>query len=268
MLEASHLRKLYVQGRWYSKNKFKVTALDDVSLTIPPNCRFALVGESGAGKSTLGRCLSRLENPDSGDIRFEGSSLLDLNATELRGLRTKIQLIFQDSAAAMNPRFSALEVIEEPLLIQASIPRRARRQLALATMEQVGISPESAERSLLEFSGGQRQRLAIARALVLKPRMLILDEALSSLDFETQEQIVRLLLDLQSSLSLAYLFIAHDLRLAARVADHMAVMQSGSIVESGPVSALFSAPIHPYTRMLLASMPRTCADSSAPISPR
>jgi peptide/nickel transport system ATP-binding protein len=268
MLEALHLRKRYVQGRWYSKNKFQVTALDDVSLTIRPNCRFALVGESGAGKSTLGRCLSRLEKPDSGEIRFEGSSLLDLSAKGLRALRTKIQLIFQDSATAMNPRFSALEVVEEPLLIQASIPRRARRELTLATMEQVGISPQSAQRSLLEFSGGQRQRLAIARALVLKPRVLILDEALSSLDFQTQEQIVRLLLDLQSSLSLAYLFITHDLRLAAGVADHMAVMQSGSIVESGTVSALFSAAKHPHTRMLLASMPVTRPDNSAPISPR
>ncbi len=255
MLEALHLCKRYVQGRWYSRNRFRVIALDDVSLTIPPQSTLALVGESGAGKSTLGRCLSRLEEPDSGEIRFEGRNLLTLRPEEWLAVRRSIQFIFQDSATAMNPRFSAAEVVEEPLRIQTSLAREARREQAFALMEQVGISPQWAQRSALEFSGGQRQRLAIARALALKPRLLILDEALSSLDLPIQAQITKLLLELQASLSLTYLFITHDLRLAAYVADRIAVMRAGKIVESGSVSNLFLDAQHPYTRLLLAAIP-------------
>lgn len=230
MLEALHVSKCYAQGRWYSRNRSRVTALDDVSLTIHPRSTVALVGESGAGKSTLGRCLARLEEPDSGEIRFDGRNLLTLRSEELFAARRNIQFIFQDSAMAMNPRLSAAEVVEEPLLIQTSMARTARRERAHAMMEQVGISPQWARRSALEFSGGQRQRLAIARALMLKPRLLILDEALSSLDLPIQTQITKLLLDLQSSLSLAYLFITHDLGLAARMADRIAVLRAGRIV--------------------------------------
>jgi len=200
MLEALHLCKRYVEGHWYSRNRFYVTALDNVSLNIGPRSTLALVGESGAGKSTLARCLSRLEKVDSGEIRLEGRNLLSLRSQELLAARRNIQLIFQDSATAMNPRFSAAEIVEEPLLIQTRMTRRALRQQALALMEQVGISPQSERRPACEFSGGQRQRLAIARALILKPRLLILDEALSSLDSATQEQIMKLLLDLQVSL--------------------------------------------------------------------
>jgi len=235
-MEALHLCKRYVQGRWYSRNKFQVTALDDVSLAIPPYSTLALVGESGAGKSTLGRCLSRLEEPDSGEIRFEGRNLFTLRSKERLFLRRSIQFIFQDSGTAMNPRFSAAEVVDEPLRIQTTMGTKARRTQALAMMEQVGISAQWAERSALEFSGGQRQRLAIARALVLKPRLLILDEALSNLDHVMQAQILELLLDLQASRALTLLFITHDLPLAARVADRIVVMRKGRIVESGSVS--------------------------------
>jgi ABC-type microcin C transport system duplicated ATPase subunit YejF len=179
--------------------------------------------------------LSRLEEPDSGEIRFEGRNLLTLRSKEWLAIRRDIQFIFQDSATAMNPRFSAAEVVEEPLRIQTSIGRKARREQAFAMMEQVGISPGWAQRLALEFSGGQRQRLAIARALVLKPRLLILDEALSSLDLPIQAQIMELLLDLQASLSLTYVFITHDLHLAARVANRIVVMRKGRIVESDSV---------------------------------
>jgi ABC-type glutathione transport system ATPase component len=251
MLEALHLCKRYRQGHWYARSKFQVTALDDVSLTIQPRSTLALVGESGAGKSTLGRCLSRLEEPDSGEIRLDERNLLTLRPAELPAARRSIQLIFQDSATAMNPRFSAAEIVEEPLLIQKRLPRKTRREQTLAAMEQVGISSRWAWRSAPEFSGGQKQRLAIARALVLKPRVLILDEALSSLDFQIQEQIAKLLLDLQASLSLAYLFITHDFRLAARMADRIAVMRGGRIVESGSISTILSEAQHPYTRLLL-----------------
>jgi ABC-type glutathione transport system ATPase component len=265
MLEACHLRKHYVQGRWYSRRQFHVTALDDVNLTIEPGSTLALVGESGAGKSTLGRCLSRLEEPDSGEIRFDGRNLWTLRPEELLAARRNIQLIFQDSAMAMNHRFSAAEIVEEPLLIQKSMSRTKRRKQALTLMEQVGISSQWAQRSALEFSGGERQRLAIARALTLKPRVLILDEALASLDFETQEQIAKLLLDLQASFSLAYLFITHDFRLAARMANRIAVMWKGRIVESGSVPAIFSEARHPSTRLLLAAAPDAQDDALARI---
>jgi peptide/nickel transport system ATP-binding protein len=238
VIEALHLCKRYVQGRWYSQNKFQVTALDDVSLTIQPRSSVALVGESGAGKSTLGRCLSCLEQPDSGEIRFEGKNLLIPRPKESIAMRRSVQFIFQDSATAMNPRFSAAEVVEEPFRIQTSMGKKSRRMQALAMLEQVGISPEWAGRPALEFSGGQRQRLCIARALVLKPRLLILDEALSSLDLPMQTQIADLLLAFQGSLSLALLFITHDLRLAARITDRIVVMQKGRIVESDGLSAV------------------------------
>jgi peptide/nickel transport system ATP-binding protein len=255
MLEAWHLYKRYAQGRWYSRSKFNVTALDDVSLTIEPGSTLALVGESGAGKSTLGRCLARLEEPDSGEIRFAGRNLWTLASEELLAMRRNIQFIFQDSATAMNHRFSAVEIVEEPLVIQKSMSRRMRRKQALALMEQVGISSQWARRSALEFSGGERQRLAIARALIFKPRVLILDEALASLDLQIQEQIAQLLLDLQASLSLALLFITHDLRLAARMANRIAVMWRGRIVETGGVSTVFAEARHPHTRLLLATAP-------------
>jgi ABC-type dipeptide/oligopeptide/nickel transport system ATPase subunit len=182
--------------------------------------------------------MSRLEEPDSGEVRFEGRNLLTLGRAQSVAVRRSIQFIFQDSAIAMNPRFSAAEVVEEPLRIQTSMGRKSRRMQALAMMEQVGISPQWAERSALEFSGGQRQRLALARALVLKPRLLILDEALSSLDLAIQTQMTELLLEFRASLSLTFLFITHDLRLAARIADRIVVIRKGRIVESEGTSTI------------------------------
>ena len=255
MLEALHVSKSYTQGQWYSRHKFHVTALDNVSVKIDACSTLALVGESGAGKSTLGRCLSHLEKPDSGEVCFEGRNLLTLSSKSLRAVRRKIQFVFQDSAAALNPRFAAFEAVEEPLLIQSTLSRKERRNQALQMMEQVGLSIESAQRSVLEFSGGQRKRLAIARALIVRPCVLILDEALSSVDSDTQTRLTKLLLDLQVCFKLSYLFITHDLCLAARVADRIAVMQEGVIVESGDVHALFSQPRHAYTQSLLRAMP-------------
>lgn len=255
LIEARHLCKRYVQGRWYARSRFQITALDDVTLTVDAHSRLAIVGESGAGKSTLGLCLARLAQPDSGEICFDGRNLFTLGRQELFAMRRSIQFVFQDSATAMNPRLSAAEVVEEPLRIQLNMPKKARREQALETIQHVGISPHWAKRSPLEFSGGQRQRLAIARALVLKPRLLILDEALSSLDLPTRAQITKLLFDLQASLSLTYVFITHDLRLAANIADTIAVMRRGRIIETSSRSTLFLEPQHPYTRLLLAAIP-------------
>ncbi len=266
VVKALHLRKRYVQGR--ARNRFQIAALDDVSFTIPVCSTLALVGESGAGKSTLGRCLCRLEEPDSGEIWFGEKNLSALPPQELFALRPSIQLIFQDSATAMNPRFSVLEIVEEPLRVQSADSRKMRREQALAMMERVGISPQWANRSPFELSGGQRQRLAIARALVLRPRLLILDEALSSLDPPIQLQIMDLLLGLQASLSLTYLFITHDLHLAAYMADQIAILQNGRIVESGSISTIFSSAKHPYTRLLLAAIPGAQSAAIDPASLR
>lgn len=255
LLRVRHLSKRYVQGRWFSRNKFAVTALEDISLTVHPRSTVALVGQSGSGKSTLARCLARLVDADSGEIWFEGKNLLTLPPADLIDTRRRMQLIFQNSAAAMNPRFSAADIVAEPLRIQHSGDKKEGRKQALAMLEQVGIPPECANRSPLEFSGGQRQRLVIARALVLKPRLLILDEALSGLDLSIQAQIANLLFDLQASFSLTYLYISHDLRLAAYLADEIVVMQRGRVVESGSVVDVFSHPQHPHTRVLIASIP-------------
>jgi ABC-type glutathione transport system ATPase component len=255
LLRVRHLSKRYIQGGWFSLRKFPVTALDDVSLNVHSRSTLALVGESGSGKSTLARCLARLLEPDSGEIWFREKNLLTLSSAELFAARRQIQLIFQNSAAALNPRFSAAEIVAEPLRIQERAGKRERRSQALAMMERVGLPPEWADRSPVEFSGGQRQRLAIARALVLNPALLILDEALAGLDLSIQAQIANLLVHLQASFSLTYLYISHDLRLAGYLADEIAVMQRGKIVESGTVVDVFSGPKHPHTQILIASIP-------------
>jgi ABC-type glutathione transport system ATPase component len=253
LLSVRNLSKRYVQGRWFSRRP--ITALDDISLTVHSRSTVALVGQSGSGKSTLARCVARLAKADSGEIWFEGKNLLALSSADLVATRRRIQLIFQNSAAAMNPRFSALDVVSEPLRIQHRAGKRERRKQALAMLEQVGIAPQWADRSPFELSGGQRQRLIIGRALILKPALLILDEALSGLDLSIQAQVANLLLDLQASFSLTYLYISHDLRMAQYLADEIVIMHRGRIVESGSVGDVFSHPKHPHTRGLIASIP-------------
>jgi ABC-type glutathione transport system ATPase component len=262
LLVVRNISKRFLQGRWFARKRFWVTALDNVSLTIRAQSTLALVGESGAGKSTVAKCLAGLENVDSGEIWFDGMALRAQSPEELFVMRGRLQLVLQDSATALNPRFSAAEVVEEPLRIRTRIAKKERRALALEMMERVGVSPTWASRSALEFSGGQRQRLALARALILKPALLILDEALSGLDLSTQAQIVNLLLDFQETLSLTYLFITHDIALAGYVADEIAVMQGSKIVESGHASKLFYHPEAAYTRLLMATIPQLRANPS------
>ena len=255
LVRVQGLSKRYLQRRWFSREKFLVQALDNVELTIARGCTLALVGESGSGKSTLARCLARLEEPSSGEIWYEGRNLLDLSPQQLLPFRRQIQLIFQDPASALNPRLSAVEIVAEPLAIQQCGTKKERHQRALELMEQVGLPPQWGDRLPLEFSGGQRQRLAIARALALEPKFLVLDEALSGLDLSLQAQIVNLLLELQALHSLTYLYISHDLSLVGHIADEVAVMHQGKIVERARTSELFSHPQHPQTRALLAAIP-------------
>ncbi|HWZ81371.1 MAG TPA: ATP-binding cassette domain-containing protein [Terriglobales bacterium] len=230
-----------------------IEAASHVTFEIFAGETLALVGMSGSGKSTVARCVSRLERPDAGEIWLNQTDIAQLESSDLAPSRQRCQMVFQDAATSINPRFTAGEVIEEPMLIQQEGSQRERRQRAQGLMSEVGLSPDSADRLAMEFSGGQQQRLAIARALALKPSVLILDEALSGLDLSTEAQIANLLLDLQSAHALAYLLISHDLALVARVSDTIAVMANGKIVEQGPTTQVIGHPTAPETRALLGA---------------
>ena len=254
LLRVTGLTKQYVRGGLWRK-RVPVAAVSCVDFEIPRGQTLALVGESGSGKSTVARCVTRLERPDSGQILIQRTDIAQLDSRDLVPFRSGIQMVFQDAVTSMNPRFSALEVIEEPLLIraQAGCNRQSRRDLARDVMVEVGLSPDWMNRSILHFSGGQRQRLALARALALRPQLLVLDEALSGLDLSTQAQIANLLLDLQAAHSLTYLLISHDLALVTRLADVIGVMSEGQTVEVGPTQQIISSPNHAATKKLLAA---------------
>jgi len=253
LIAVRDLSKIY--RRAGGAGRLAITALDRVSLTIPAGSIFAMVGESGGGKSTLARCLALLERPDAGEILFAGRSHASLSRRQRAAVRRRIQLIFQDPAAAIHPRFSAVEAVEEPLVIQRWADRPARRHRALELLAEVGLGQELAARSTLELSGGQRQRVAIARALAAGPRLLILDEGLAALDLSIQAQMVNLLLKLRRRYALTYLVISHDLRLVGHLADEVAVMHRGRIVERASPRELLTRPRHPAALALVRSMP-------------
>ena len=236
LLSVRSLSKTYTRRRWWGAAEPATAALRDVSFTLDAGRTLAVVGASGSGKTTLARCLASFEKPTSGDIVFQGAP-------------QAIQLIFQQPAASLNPRFTAAEAIEEPLLIQ----RRGGRAAVIRALEQVGLSPAEMDKRCDQFSGGEKQRLAIARALVLEPKLIILDESLTGLDVGLQTQIVALLRELQSATSVAYILISHDLGLAAGFASEIAVMDRGALVEHAPAATLFDHPSHPLTRELLAA---------------
>src|SRR5271155_3039849 len=255
LLEVQNLEKCYARSSSLRTNALRrreeITALRGVSLAVMPQSTLALVGESGSGKSTLALCIACLEKPTSGTIRFGSDELTSLNESELHAIRPKIQLVFQDPANSLNPRWTALEIVSEPFVIQQRFGQQERHERACALLARVGISPEKANQRPGELSGGQRQRLAIARALALEPRLLILDEALSALDCSVQAQIVNLLLELQASLELAYVFITHDMAMAAHLADEIAVMDHGRIVEMGVVARIVNGTQQAVTQRLL-----------------
>src|SRR6267378_1664711 len=234
----------------------KLLALDGVSFAIARGTTLAVVGESGSGKSTLGFSIACLEIPTSGSIWFEGRDMVALTEDERRQVRPQIQLIFQDPSNSLNPRWSVEEILLEPLTLQGKLKREEMKQRAVYLMAQVGLSPDMFQRLPAQLSGGQRQRLAIARALALEPKLLILDEALSALDCSVQAQIANLLMELQGSLGMTYLFITHDLAMAAHLADEIAVMNRGRIVEQGLAKNILKQPKHETTRRLLEAVPR------------
>jgi ABC-type glutathione transport system ATPase component len=256
LLRVQHLVKRYAGRGGLLRRGSPVNAVQDVSFELQAGTTLGIAGSSGSGKSTLARCISRIERPDCGEILFEGTDLARLSMRHLRPFRPAIQMMFQDAATAMNPQFSAGEVIAEPLLIQNIGTASERGQRVREAMHEVGLPAEWAGRGVHEFSGGQRQRLTLARALVLKPKLLILDEPLTGLDVSTRAQIANLLLDLQAVHGLAYLVIAHDLAILAHLADQIAVMAVGRFVESGPASQIMSHPQHAETRRLLAAAGR------------
>jgi peptide/nickel transport system ATP-binding protein len=226
------------------------TAVDAVSFSILPGSTLALVGESGSGKSSVALCLSCLERVTAGEIWFEGRNLATLREKELRSVRPKLQLVFQDPANSLNPRWTVGEIVAEPLLVQGRISKQERDARAAQMLEQVGLGAGYLRRRPRELSGGQRQRVAIARALVLEPRLLILDEVLSALDCSVQAQIANLLVELQRANGLAYLFITHDWNMAAHLADEIAVMSHGKIVEQGAAEKIVRDARSPETRSL------------------
>jgi ABC-type glutathione transport system ATPase component len=235
-------------------------ALDNVSFTVSAGATLAIVGESGSGKSKLASCIACLETPTGGSLWFEGKNLVHATEDELRSIRPQIQLIFPDPASSMNPRWTILDLVVEPLVVQGKLSRAERVTRACSLLERVGLSAEIGERPAAELSGGQRQRLAIARALALQPKILILDEALSALDCSIQAQIANLLIEIQSSLDTTFLLISHDLTMAAHLADEIAVMSHGQIVEHGPSAKILKTPACEATRQLLAAMPQLSRD--------
>jgi ABC-type oligopeptide transport system ATPase subunit len=256
LVDVRNLVKDFPRRRGLFESGGLVRAVDGVSFTIARGETFGLVGESGSGKTTTGRCVLRLIEPTAGEVRFEGADLRRLSPAELRRTRRRMQIVFQDPYSSLNPRMRAGDIVGEPLAIHriGTRPERAARVEAL--FEQVGLDPAQTGLYPHQFSGGQRQRLGIARALALEPSFVVADEPVSSLDLSVQTQVVRLLVDLRQRLGLAYLFIAHDLRLVREISDRVGVMYRGRLVEVAGAEELFRHPAHPYTQALLSAVPR------------
>ncbi len=263
MLELDRVSKEFPGTRRGLRRGAPVRALHEVSLSITKGESFGLVGESGSGKTTLTRCILQLDKPTSGRILFEGDDLASLSAAALRRLRARVQIVFQDPMASLNPRMSVHDIVAEPLVVHRDalgLDGRQRTDRVAELLTLVGLGPQHLYRYPHEFSGGQRQRIGIARALATNPALLLLDEPTSALDVSVQAQVLNLLQDLQQRLGLTYLFISHDLAVIRYVCDRVALIHHGQLVEQGTRDQIFDAPRHDYTRQLLAAMPEVEVD--------
>jgi oligopeptide transport system ATP-binding protein len=265
LLSVRNVRKYFPikKGVIFEREVARVHAVDDVSLDVFPGETLGLVGESGCGKSTLGRCVIRLHELTEGTIEFEGTDISKLGRRELRPVRREMQMIFQDPYASLNPRKRVGAIISDPMGIHGIAEGREAKRQVQELLGLVGLAPEHYNRFPHEFSGGQRQRIGVARALALRPRLIVADEPVSALDVSIQAQVVNLLDDIQDQFELTYVFIAHDLGVVRHVSDRIAVMYLGKVVELSPAEELYSLPLHPYTQALLSAVPIPDPDVAA-----
>jgi oligopeptide transport system ATP-binding protein len=255
LLEVRNLTKLFPRTKGLFGAAPPVRAVDDVTFHVDEGETFGLVGESGSGKTTTGRCILRLIEPTSGEIRFRDEDVLGFSKSRMRRARREMQIVFQDPYSSLNPRMRIGDIVEEPLVIHNAGTKAERRVRVIELLKLVGLDPAHLSHYPHQFSGGQRQRIGLARALALNPSLIIADEPVSALDVSVQAQVINLLMDLQDRLKLTYVFIAHDLRLVRHICSRVAVMYLGRIVEMGATEAIFAGPAHPYTRALLESIP-------------
>jgi dipeptide transport system ATP-binding protein len=255
VLVAKNLKRYYGVSRGRFRGSAVLKAVDGVSFTLQSGKTLAVVGESGCGKSTLARMITMIETPTEGELTIAGEQVVGASPETLKRLRPKVQIVFQNPYSSLNPRQKIGDALEEPLLVNTSLPKDERRARAQAMLTSVGLRPEHYDRYPHMFSGGQRQRIAIARALMLDPEILVLDEPVSALDVSIQAQVLNLLAEIMERLGLAFLFISHDLSVVKHIADDILVMYLGKAVEHGPRGEIFSTPRHPYTRALLSATP-------------
>lgn len=255
LLEVKNLQKSFTVKKGFFGTSKQLRAVDGISFAIHKGETFSLVGESGCGKSTTGRLVTRLLTPNSGEVLFNGMDISGYNENQMRPLRKDMQMVFQDPYASLNPRMKVKELVAEPLLIHTKLSTKERDKLACELLETVGLNSFHAERFAHEFSGGQRQRIGIARALSVRPNLIVADEPVSALDVSIQSQVLNLLQDLQEEYGLTYLFISHDLSVVEHISDRIGVMYLGALVETADKDTLYDRPLHPYTQALLSSVP-------------